>query len=218
MGKRINAPQRSRRLSASGMRGGIRTRNLRGRLKEADAFQRLVCGRSGESPRTGRRASKKQTPFSVWYEVHGFLAVIHGLASKKQTPFSVWYRKTPDEILKDINLPQRSRRLSASGMHTTIRDTAPAPPSLKEADAFQRLVSIRFASASSIAFCLKEADAFQRLVYAIEWAAREGVDLPQRSRRLSASGIFRECLDRCASIVRLKEADAFQRLVYCWAG
>ena len=64
----FTAPQRSRRLSASGMaheRQAGRAADVR--LKEADAFQRLVFKLRTDMHKSEMRASKKQTPFSVWY-------------------------------------------------------------------------------------------------------------------------------------------------------
>ena len=165
-------PQRSRRLSASGIWSPPHTRRTEKRcLKEADAFQRLVCAQPRQNPRRLHWASKKQTPFSVWYpmgrqsrrrrttglkEADAFQRLVFiplaiagapfALASKKQTPFSVWYR-------------------------TARRIAHHRGAGLKEADAFQRLVSRPAAS---------------------EFAIRRR---PQRSRRLSASGMSRTPAD-----------------------
>ena len=83
--------------------------------------------------------------------------------SKKQTPFSVWYRTERDTPRRLLRSPQRSRRLSASGI-----DLPPGTKGegayLKEADAFQRLVYAGGCSRSAVWRDLKEADAFQRLV------------------------------------------------------
>ena len=65
--------------------------------------------------RRRRRASKKQTPFSVWYARRICVIRKHRAASKKQTPFSVWYPLPITDII-DLRI------------------------GLKEADAFQRLV------------------------------------------------------------------------------
>ena len=70
----------------------------------------------GDDMEPGEDASKKQTPFSVWYRLVEGRLEIGVPASKKQTPFSVWYARR-----------QRDVRLDC-------------PRSLKEADAFQRLV------------------------------------------------------------------------------
>ena len=132
-------PQRSRRLSASGMQRQLHHSTVVNRLKEADAFQRLV------SP--------------VW------IFFSHGrTASKKQTPFSVWYMsyQTSDLLVGD---------------------------GLKEADAFQRLVLRACARGWGRGVPLKEADAFQRLVCAYPARTPTLPALPQRSRRLSASGM-----------------------------
>ena len=109
-------------------------------LKEADAFQRLVCPRSGKSTTRALLASKKQTPFSVWYEREA---------------------RREDQAVQE---PQRSRRLSASGIRQPC-NAERRPGNLKEADAFQRLVCPSRAPPSGRCFA------------------------PQRSRRLSASGI-----------------------------
>ena len=64
----LSVPQRNRRLSASGMAVNARGDSwARTSLKEADAFQRLVWNRGEAVCREGQEASKKQTPFSVWY-------------------------------------------------------------------------------------------------------------------------------------------------------
>ena len=159
------------------------------RLKEADAFQRLVCWTARKSCRDGRRASKKQTPFSVWYpnpppmsesvgrrlkEADAFQRLVSKLlerslaaahhASKKQTPFSVWYWFE--------GFPLTNGRLG-----------------LKEADAFQRLVCNPRLEVRRRSPSLKEADAFQRLVSAAPRKSSPKGKSPQRSRRLSASGM-----------------------------
>ena len=61
--------------------------------------------------------------------------------------------------------PQRSRRLSASGISHMLR------------------------FAITFVVGLKEADAFQRLVYMTQQTGEEYAHMPQRSRRLSASGM-----------------------------
>ena len=182
-------PQRSRRLSASGIcRSASAAASRSGGLKEADAFQRLVLfslrirrtalpapqrsrrlsasgisrydgySNAPKSPQRSRRlsasgirhavrshrvchpASKKQTPFSVWYAPATPAPLVsRRRASKKQTPFSVWY-------LTDVG--------SSSDLFA----------SLKEADAFQRLVSSTRRALPRAPSRLKEADAFQRLV------------------------------------------------------
>ena len=60
--------------------------------------------------------------------------------------------------------PQRSRRLSASGIRGGSWARTPPSYPLKEADAFQRLVSKERARSGMGLSPLKEADAFQRLV------------------------------------------------------
>ena len=110
-------PQRSRRLSASGIR----------------ALALAVHPRAG--------ASKKQTPFSVWYARRRGRVVGCRQASKKQTPFSVWYAARERARARESNrTPQRSRRLSASGMPPSADHPRLVAVRLKEADAFQRLV------------------------------------------------------------------------------
>ena len=182
-------PQRSRRLSASGI--------LRSRRAVVDSHQ----------------ASKKQTPFSVWYAPMTCPEQREHSASKKQTPFSVWYKKARLVRGCACEPPQRSRRLSASGiLAASDRRAAQFAP--------QRS---RRLSASGIP-----------QVAPTETAGEQ----PQRSRRLSASGMDSggravraiHCTSKkqtpfsvwyCASPrgmrhVRrsdLKEADAFQRLV-----
>ena len=94
--------------------GGVRTSG-QARLKEADAFQRLVCAALPTDAEFQPFASKKQTPFSVWYKQIEADAFSRPAASKKQTPFSVWYPSG-----------------TANARGGRIR--------LKEADAFQRLV------------------------------------------------------------------------------
>ena len=159
------------------------------RLKEADAFQRLVCEmpkkRIGTTitPQRSRRlsasgivseydaklperiASKKQTPFSVWYASARTSSATRGRASKKQTPFSVWYSICRPVPAPSSSGPQRSRRLSASGIGRDRKSPTRARARLKEADAFQRLVYHRSEGQLQPPHRrLKEADAFQRLV------------------------------------------------------
>ena len=161
----IFAPQRSRRLSASGMQGGIET------CQTGTAPQRSRRLSASGIPAVRRRAagagfaSKKQTPFSVWYSRHASADVHAGIvASKKQTPFSVWYGE-------------------GGGGAAFLGEC------LKEADAFQRLVFSHAAQLPRYGSRLKEADAFQRLVYEGFRIAMRLLGMPQRSRRLSASGI-----------------------------
>ena len=85
-------------------------------------------------------------------------------------------------------MPQRSRRLSASGISQAHRRLRGLHLRLKEADAFQRLVYYRVRHDGTPTSRLKEADAFQRLVWLIHPRERSGLG-------------------------GLKEADAFQRLV-----
>ena len=139
---RLTAPQRSRRLSASGIA-----------LHEGVA----------DSPGVPQR-SRRLSASGIVLRVDGYDGV--GVASKKQTPFSVWYSSLATEQQRLIERPQRSRRLSASGIlfgADRIRDSEFASKKqtpfsvwyarhvadgirreltgLKEADAFQRLVS-----------------------------------------------------------------------------
>ena len=88
----ICAPQRSRRLSASGI-GRTWTRS----------FPCLWPQRSRRLSASGMMAMRQ-----VFREGDG--------ASKKQTPFSVWYSKASHAARPTTTWPQRSRRLSASGM------------------------------------------------------------------------------------------------------
>ena len=85
--------------------------------------------------------SKKQTPFGVWYKIHqDVLPRLLPVPSKKQTPFGVWYVNYAAPNLMPNYAPQRSRRLSASGIsRDKIRVGSIGLP-LKEADAFRRLV------------------------------------------------------------------------------
>ena len=161
-------PQRSRRLSASGMRRSrADTLTQPVCLKEADAFQRLVlldlvsARPRGDEPQRSRRLSA--SGMKSWC----FIPKRCSHASKKQTPFSVWYQSTSGNRLYSCTTPQRSRRLSASGIRPRIR-RAPSPR-----------------------ICLKEADAFQRLVSAYQPDDLRCAMRPQRSRRLSASGMRR---------------------------
>ena len=114
------APQRSRRLSASGILQGYSpacpkpspiTRPSKKQTPFSVWYSRL---RPAERNRDVV-PSKKQTPFSVWYTIGRGAFPIAVCPSKKQTPFSVWYHL--------VSAPYRGR-------------VAP----LKEADAFQRLV------------------------------------------------------------------------------
>ena len=90
-------------------------------------------------------------------------------------------RKIP---LKEADAFQRL--VSSSDGAAWRRQCAP----LKEADAFQRLVSLPRGRRGGLPHPLKEADAFQRLVSNSVWYARRSASDPQRSRRLSASGIY----------------------------
>ena len=173
-------------------------------LKEADAFQRLVCVRrrggafATAAPQRSRRLSASgirqlaSRPYS------------RPMPSKKQTPFSVWYGFIQTPLNLRRILPQRSRRLSASGMRTGSR-SCPRSRSLKEADAFQRLVSARISASSTSAIAPQRS---RRLSASGIWLCSHSAIAsqwsPQRSRRLSASGMT-------APPVKLEEFDFPQR-------
>ena len=159
------------------------------RLKEADAFQRLVFATGRVCPRQHLLASKKQTPFSVWYseplrctwdgtmslkEADAFQRLVSAAARR------LWSRTT---CLKEADAFQRlvcaRTRLclcqaggAASKKQTPFSvwysdgrfNPCCAPDGLKEADAFQRLVCPAACRCRPSNSCLKEADAFQRLV------------------------------------------------------
>ena len=135
-------------------------------LKEADAFQRLVYSGMPSVYPLVPNASKKQTPFSVWYQ-----GIFYGCQHQ-------------------LSLPQRSRRLSASGM-----------PQHKEKSVPNNLG----ASKKQTPFSVWYSAMFALFTKALR---------PQRSRRLSASGMRRRCRRSWRPSWRLKEADAFQRLVF----
>ena len=133
--------QRSRRLSASGM-------------------WTVVSG-----GRTGTAASKKQTPFSVWYELPATVLNLGArYASKKQTPFSVWYA--------------RVRALRVRPL-----------PGFKEADAFQRLVCAATISAPTPKSSLQRSRRLSASGMICAGPNFRDASALQRSRRLSASGI-----------------------------
>ena len=85
-------------------------------LKEADAFQRLVC----ETPLARRvqpsfpQRSRRLSASGIRRRRQFRRTSIH--PSKKQTPFSVWYAELHSHTPRVFRFPQRSRRLSASGM------------------------------------------------------------------------------------------------------
>ena len=114
--------------------------------------------------------------------------------------------------------PQRSRRLSASGISLAAARSPRARVPLKEADAFRRLVSVSSSPSSSRKPTLKEADAFRRLVCG--WATRMTVV----SVSLKEADAFRRLVSDSPAGGRdfplpLKEADAFRRLVCAmWNG
>ena len=122
MKARIRPPQRSRRLSASGIAPFARI------WRCGDTPQRSrrlsASGIDAEGGGSGQQStpSKKQTPFSVWYrtsprrkmngggplkEADAFQRLVYGcertqsprddIPSKKQTPFSVWYRRAQED-------------------------------------------------------------------------------------------------------------------------
>ena len=137
--------------------------------------------------------SKKQTPFSVWYRRRARgrnRRPAEVEPSKKQTPFSVWYPSlmvTPRLLSSG---PQRSRRLSASGIrHVPRRLGGSGFPSKKQTPFsvwYMASAPLRRAPAD---YSLKEADAFQRLVFRERTRPASTRASPQRSRRLSASGM-----------------------------
>ena len=134
-----------------------------GGLKEADAFQRLVLmGRLQGliAPKCLKEADAFQR---LVFATQLGLTSAAGAASKKQTPFSVWYpsmNRTAGagrRCLKEADAFQRL--VSRQHDRALVRYQ-----SLKEADAFQRLVFTRPSPTAGGGSCLKEADAFQRLV------------------------------------------------------
>ena len=157
------------------------------RLKEADAFQRLVFDMVA-IPERGASASKKQTPFSVWYAPLPRTHLRLGNGLKEADAFQRLVLTDERTLIIEVVVPQRSRRLSASGMTPASWGRQATTGCLKEADAFQRLVSGRLRRPAARSSGLKEADAFQRLV---------------STGSAKSSG----------TSTGLKEADAFQRLV-----
>ena len=160
-------PQRSRRLSASGIGGEARVRLS---YLGPQRSRRLSASGIPDRELTATldiTASKKQTPFSVWYGRPKGRMLPWDIASKKQTPFSVWYAAPFPEP------PARE-------------------PCLKEADAFQRLV---YYPETPTRFPCSPASKKQT-PFSVWYTEEAGVPFiapftPQRSRRLSASGIIR---------------------------
>ena len=183
-------PQRSRRLSASGIPSFSFVATSRiGPQRSRRLSASGITGRRAITPHVNP-TSKKQTPFSVWYAFGAELAPdAVNLTSKKQTPFSVWYRGRRSD---------QGRR----AFH------------LKEADAFQRLVWTSGAAATARRRHLKEADAFQRLVFG---GVVRGVYLVQYTSKkqtpFSVWYIRSAAATQSCGAWNLKEADAFQRLV-----
>ena len=189
-------PQRSRRLSASGMRGRVGgAPNLAGRLKEADAFQRLVYRELAGY--YGRRVGLKEADAfqRLVYEVRNQIErerVHYGrrVGLKEADAFQrLVCDSRPCHADSDCT-PQRSRRLSASGMRAVSPAVGRARGSLKEADAFQRLVSavVRRARLGGLSASKKQTP-FSVWYVSIRTPTVPSVSVPQRSRRLSASGI-----------------------------
>ena len=163
----IWVPQRSRRLSASGMlagRGACRSRldvpQRSRRLSASGIRNPRLCARSRIRPQRSRRLS------ASGMRRGGGLGTLrrHG-ASKKQTPFSVWYRSAPPAPAPMMPLPQRSRRLSASGMAMECVFAVPENRASKKQTPFSVWYQLSPGGWSPLPPpCLKEADAFQRLV------------------------------------------------------
>ena len=137
-------PQRSRRLSASGINGG------------GWAVARQVSASKKQTPfsvwydslllrpmASGRNASKKQTPFSVWYARASERRPRTWEASKKQTPFSVWYAEPPHVSPSALSASKKQTPFSVWYAQEGGDKGNKGLGSLKEADAFQRLVSVR---------------------------------------------------------------------------
>ena len=109
------------------------------RLKEADAFQRLVCRTRSCSPSVWRCLKEADAFQRLVYLGNPRAEFSLRRASKKQTPFSVWYLDRAGDLTGSLS-------------------------SLKEADAFQRLVFDYARKRFIMRDGLKDADAFQRLV------------------------------------------------------
>ena len=135
------------------------------RLKEADAFQRLVLDSAGGG-RDREVGLKEADAFQrlVLDRKRTNVYALYG-ASKKQTPFSVWYAAFTRSAMSSPESPQRSRRLSASGIWRTRRS-----PSARTSPQRSRRLSASGMSSSPVSPGCRS-------------------NTPQRSRRLSASGI-----------------------------
>ena len=160
------------------------------RLKEADAFQRLVLvdmrGRTrGRFP----NASKKQTPFSVWYVGVGYVVRLQKRASKKQTPFSVWYS------------PRRRQRSRCSR-------------GLKEADAFQRLVYLESPLKAVAALRASKKQTPFRAANRQQLTTSRAALRASKKQTPFSVWYGAVVVRRRPRLSRLKEADAFQRLVF----
>ena len=177
----IFTPQRSRRLSASGMRTARKTR---GRSWMPQRSRRLSA--SGiRTPRRAypweREASKKQTPFSVWYEylLRGD-GVLPDEPQRSRRLSASGMRQNRALVKGAFAVPQRSRRLSASGMPPVCMLTSGVyePQRSRRLSASGiRMGSTRSPTPSS---SLKEADAFQRLVWRCCGRRREGVGVASK--------------------------------------
>ena len=231
-------PQRSRRLSASGM-GTPRLDtplqsvpskkqtpfsvwyNLSGKcdrcgstsLKEADAFQRLVCfgNSNGMDEGCDPQRSRRLSASGMVQIPYPLRASC--LPSKKQTPFSVWYSAALSSGGAVIFMPSKKQTPFSVWYQTTRSPGLPRFRRLKEADAFQRLVFPALPRHSrESGNRLKEADAFQRLVSGGATTADA-----YKSRLKEADAFQRLVFGEIAQLrryaSRLKEADAFQRLV-----
>ena len=84
-------------------------------------------------------------------------------ASKKQTPFSVWYSSSARDCRKVVFRLKEADAFQRLVFVSRVFG-GDFGAGLKEADAFQRLVSVCAATARTPSSRLKEADAFQRLV------------------------------------------------------
>ena len=158
-------------------------------LKEADAFQRLVSHRRYSELDLLDGPSKKQTPFSVWYARETYSPLAKPESPQRSRRLSASGIPDSAKAPSAAPHPQRSRRLSASGMrHPLVGFVKTYAPSKKQTpfSVWYPSFSLRAALPTS---ALKEADAFQRLVLICGQPRVRYTRNPQRSRRLSASGI-----------------------------
>ena len=87
--------------------------------------KRELGGRNPENPDSGKTRDRPRVPMRS-----------DKRASKKQTPFSVWYNIASASARENREMPQRSRRLSASGIRSSTLASAAGLVSSKKQTPF----------------------------------------------------------------------------------